>query len=454
MKSIYFWLAGLLAVLPACSGKGGGSTIHDNPFDTEGEASIGVSYTSNADSVFMKLDISGDLAFDQISVRDENGKNDLTLKGSQRECTLTHIPANVPTKVTVTLLSQGEKVDETLLYMRIDGLDATLLHLIIPDKGSVTAGDGMYSIGLPDGRSIFLMGDSYTGEVQGIKRVSGNHMYRNTYSVYDPATKKSFAITGPNEHSAAVPPGQPNETEWYWPGHGFVSGNTLYIFQSLMYQGSEGMWGFMYRNTHLLEYSLPDITLKSDNVIPFTGPDNIHYGAAAMADGDYLYIYAQVDVENGLSPVTEVRVGRTTPGQIRTHWEYWNGKAWVDGADSAVKLDGLTTVPVSSQFNVFKLRDKYVLLTRDKRMWVGEVYTWISDNPQGPWRNKKLIYEITPLEQDNWFTYNAMAHPQLERDNMIPVSYCVNTDVFAEQFSNVYSYRPRFFWVEVDDILH
>ena len=44
-------------------------------------------------------------------------------------------------------------------------LDPEIAKKIIQDDAGVTAGDGMYSIALPDGRSIFLMGDSYTGKV-------------------------------------------------------------------------------------------------------------------------------------------------------------------------------------------------------------------------------------------------------------------------------------------------
>ena len=110
-------------------------------------------------------------------------------------------------------------------------------------------------------------------------------------------------------------------------------------------------------------------------------------------------------------------------------------------------------MPVSSQFNVFRLRDKYVLLTQNKRFNSGEIYTFISDSPCGPWRNKQLIFRTYEQDVPNLFTYNAMAHPQFEKDGMILVSYNVNTGDFAQQFSDVTTYRPRFFWVEIDRIL-
>ena len=90
----------------------------------------------------------------------------------------------------------------------------------------------------------------------------------------------------------------------------------------------------------------------------------------------------------------------------------------------------------------------------DKRFNSGEIYTFVSDSPCGPWRNKQLIFETYEQDVPDLFTYNAMAHPQFEKDGMILVSYNVNTGDFAQQFSDVTTYRPRFFWVEIDRILN
>ena len=95
-----------------------------------------------------------------------------------------------------------------------------------------------------------------------------------------------------------------------------------------------------------------------------------------------------------------------------------------------------------------------MLLTQSKRYNSGEIYTFTSDSPTGPWRNKQLIYRIPAMENRKLFTYNAMAHPQFEKDGMILVSYNVNTEEFSQQFSDVSTYRPRFFWIGIDRILN
>ena len=46
-----------------------------------------------------------------------------------------------------------------------------------------------------------------------------------------------------------------------------------------------------------------------------------------------------------------------------------------------------------------------------------------------------------------------MAHPQFVKHNMILVSYDMNTSDFAQQAKDVSTYRPRFFWVDIDTIL-
>jgi hypothetical protein len=177
---------------------------------------------------------------------------------------------------------------------------------------------------------------------------------------------------------------------------------------------------------------------------------------AALDDGQYIYIYAQVDTQN--NPGSEALAARTTIGDLYTRWEYWTGSVWSANSSDAVKLAGLAGVPVCSQFNVFKVRGKYVLLTQNKDLFSsagGEIYTFTSNNPQGPWGNKKKIFDTYENKSPyNLMTYNAMAHPQFERDGLIPVSYNVNTENGDQQADDVSAYRPRFFWVEIDRILN
>lgn len=448
-------LSFLLCLLVSCSDSH--DSIRKNPFEPDGDhAYIKIATKFNADTLYLSWKLTNsEVSFNNYRIELSKPETVKTVGRNDTTCFFTHVPYNEPISVTLSLIKDDEVISASTTQAKIDGLDKVIAGIIIPDQGSVTGGDGMYSIPLPDGRSIFLMGDSYIGTVTNGQRSTSDHMYRNTYIVYENGKVSAIYGYGGNKNaSAAVPPGYPNEEKWYWPGHGFVNGDKLYIFQTLMYQGGEGMWGFMYETTHILEYNLPDLELNKIAPIPFNGPTNIHYGMAALNDGDYNYIYAQVDIRNDMDPISEVLVARTVAGNPYDNWQYYNGSGWSAKSSDAVKLEGLSTVPVSSQFNVFKLQGKYVLLTQNKAFNSGEIYTFVADSPTGPWRNKKLIFRTYEQNIPHLFTYNAMAHPQFEKDGMILVSYNVNTEIFAEQFSNVSTYRPRFFWVDIDKIMN
>ena len=312
-----FRYAVLPCLLPAFAAACSTEATHRRPniFDDE-ESFAAVTFSSNADSLFLSWELTDDrIQFDSYRITDNKSQQVLTVGRDETSCLLTHVPYNEPVAVYLSLVAGGEVVKTAKTDVVIDGLDKTTAATLIPDRGSVTGGDGTYSIPLPDGRSIFLMGDSYIGPVTNGQRPTSDHMFRNTYILYDEGRVSAiYGAGGDRNASAAVPPGVSDESrKWYWPGHGFVEGNTLYVFQTVMYQGAEGMWGFRYETTDILEYELPSLTLRRTTRIPFRGSEDIHYGMAALNDGDYVYVYAQVDVTNDADPISEVLVARTTP---------------------------------------------------------------------------------------------------------------------------------------------
>jgi hypothetical protein len=441
----------------SCAKDDGGSKVKPNPFENDGTKGsfIKVSYSSNADSVFFKWELQKTLDFDTYQVSSDKLTEKVSVGRDKVSCILTHFPYSEAVPVTIAALKNNQVVDTVKFFVTIDGLDTVFAQKLIPDYGSVTGGDGMYSIALPDGRSIFLMGDSYTGTVTNGARSMQDHMFRNSYIMYDKGNVSAIVGANGPKTSGAVPLGVTDEgKKWYWPGHGFVAGNKLYVFQTLMYQGAAGMWGFMYEKTDILEYNLPGMELQQTVSVPFKGSTDIHYGMAALNDDDYIYIYAQVDVQNSIPAISDASVARTTVSNLYTKWEYFNGSGWSENSADAVKMSGLAGVAVSSQFNVFKLNGKYVLLTQEKTYNAGKIYTFIADNPQGPWYNKKLIYTTKEQAKPGLLTYNAMAHPQFNRNGMMLVSYNVNTENFEQQHNDVSTYRPRFFWVEINKVLN
>lgn len=452
-KMINLLLLLIVSIIVSC-GNDSDTTINPNPFENNnsGKKYLNLNYLSNADTLFLTWELLTDENFDFYQIHSDKLNKTFKVDKKKRDFIVTQLPYNELLPITFSLIDKEKSIFKTDLNVSITGFDTVFAEKVIPDRGSVTGGDGTYSIALPDGRSIFLMGDSFIGPVTNNSRSMQDHMFRNTYIMYDKGQARAiYGAIGGNS-SAAVPPGITKENEkWYWPGHGFVDNNKLYIFQTLMYQGEPGAWGFKYEATDILEYELPSMKLIQTTRIPFKGSSDIHFGMAALKEDDYVYIYAQVDVDNSINTISDALVARTTIDNLYAKWEYFNGVNWTNNSSEAVKMRGLETVAISSQFNVFKLNDKYVLLTQKKNFGTREIYTFIADSPQGPWYNRKLIHKI--VEPANVFTYNAMAHPQFNKDGMLLICYNVNGD-WVDSHKNVSMYRPRFLWININNILN
>jgi hypothetical protein len=443
---LIFVMLPVLFSLLSCEGAEQQKNMKDRPF-------IDIFYTSNADTLFLLWELTDtELSFDHYQIEVGKSKEIVQTVGKDKEgCIFTHLPYSNPVRASVSLVENGNTIKTSSINVTIDGLDKVIARVLIPDRDGVTSGDGMFSIALPDGRSFFSMQDSFTGTVVNGVYIDGLHMYRNTYFVYDNGQVSTIWPLGNQDASASIPTCCPDESKWYWPGHGFVEGDKLYSFQSLMYQATEGAWGFAVEQVHILTYELPGLQLTDDRPIPYIGSERVY--ESALNDGDYVYIYAQVGIQGGLDPIAEVMVARAAPNNPYTGWQYYDGSGWSNDPADAVRLEGLSGVPVAA-LSVFKLRDKYVLLTEHQALWVGNIYTFISDTPYGPWRNKQVVF--TAQEASNLNTYNATAHPQFQKDGMILVSYNVNsnTDEFFPHLKDASLYRPRFFWVEIDKILN
>ena len=424
---------------------------------------VEIVYRSNADTLFLFWELINTTPnFDHFQIEVGKSKEKIQTLGKDKgECFFTHVPYKVPVPVSVSLVENDRVIGTNSIGVSIDGVDKTIAWVIMPERGGVALGDGMFSTLLPDGRSFFSMQDSFVGDIINGKFTSrpGSGMYRNTYFVYDPASGTVTRIYGANDDpnsSAAIPLCCPTQDKWYWPGNGFVIGDKLYKFCSLLYMASEGDWGMAVERVNVLTYQLPGLEFISETPVPYNGADRVY--ETALVDGEYVYIYATVGIEGGLEPKVDVMAARAASSNPYTDWQYYTGSGWSDNASDAVRLEGLADVPVSS-LSVFKLRDKYVLLTQRQELWRGEIHTFTSDTPYGPWTNKQTVF--TAQEPDNLYTYNATAHPQIQKDGMILVSYNVNQngtfeglEGFVILFNNPGFYRPRFFWVDIDNILN
>lgn len=290
-----------------------------------------------------------------------------------------------------------------------------------------TGGDATYSIPLPDGRIVWIFGDSFIGTVKPDRSRTGNSFVRNAIMIQD--GNQMTTLTG--GASAFLAPSTPGW--WYWPGHGQAHGDTLQVVFFGFKSTGGGAWDFAYASVDVVTFLLPNFTVLSIER-KVTDPP-VNYGACVMEDGGYTYLYGSEKV--GLTKF--LHVARVQGTDLNNTWEYFNGTAWSTDPSASARV----FANVSDQFSVFKKDSRYYLLTQHHILG-GEIYIYDSDNPAIGFDDKKLVYCTPQSTVGNLFTYNAFAHTQFSGSDGLLVSYNVNSFVFADLFQNADNYRPYF----------
>lgn len=294
-----------------------------------------------------------------------------------------------------------------------------------------SGGDQGYSIRLPDGRDLWLFGDSFIDTVFADRTRPPGPLVRNAYVMQQGNQLTTLNQTAGGAVQPIIAPQNPNE--WYWPGDGFISGNSLYIFQQRLKNQGSGVFGFAQTGVDVSRFSLPNIVLQ--NVAPFPYDNEVAWGLAVLEDGDYVYIYGTKSQQYN----KYVHVARTPITSPFSTLEFWDGTTWTTDASSSISIRN----DVSQSYSVFKHNGKYYLLSQEGFLGP-KVNIYQGNSPIGPFTNKKLL-ATTPVPTGTW-TYNALAHPQfITPQGDLLVCYSINEMNFFDLFQNADHYRPIFF---------
>lgn len=330
-------------------------------------------------------------------------------------------------------------------------MDSVFCDKLLPyTGGNVTGADGAISIDLKDGRSMFMWGDSFFGDVvDDVRQEPIAFMMGNVFTVIDENYNiKNYYQGTQQEPRSYIEPEKGKVPNWYWPGHGFVKDGILYLFMSQFHKEGDGSFGFEYDKCDYFTLDAKTLKVLSKNNFPAATLNGVHYGHAVLEDGDYIYIYGTISDNKAFSADVHVARAKLENKEL-TGFEYWNGTEWDANPKNTKKLEG-TNHPVAEQFNVVKLHDKYVLVAQD-RYTMKDIYSYASDSPTGPFENEKLILTVDEpnYESDQMMTYNTMVHPQYIKDDKVLMCYNVNTHDLDKVAVKASVYRPRFFWVPI-----
>jgi len=336
-------------------------------------------------------------------------------------------------------------------------LDNKFIKMFARNCCGVTGADGEYSVLLPDGRTVWIFGDSFLGTVNPDRSREKRSPWfiRNAMAVQEKDTLRSlYQVIDGWESSLVIPPGAPKGSQfsedslWYWPGDGFIEKDKLQVFMTGFYQAVPGNWGFKWVGANIATFSLPDLKLEAIHSFNYPTDAEVHWGHAVCDDDeDFTYIYGASDKDK------HIYVARAPRKNILAPWEFYTGTEWVNDSRKAMPM---LRIMGSEQFSVFKYNGKYVILIQEGGFMTGEICSYYSDQPYAGWKNRRVLCHTRLPEdvesQKNLFAYNSVAHPQFIENGELLISTCINSFEVEDVFQDASKYRPVFQRVPVSKI--
>ncbi len=311
-------------------------------------------------------------------------------------------------------------------------------------------GDLMSMVPLPDGRNLFVFGDTVYAPVNAdgsrgpISGFGSNSAWVQSGGCFT-------LLDSPNGNRSWIAP-PPDDGTVYWPGGAAVAGNRLHVFLTRIRM--DNMWGTPVGSA-VATYELPSLELARVVDVPFH-PQRI-FGSGAVYDAGYLYAYGSHLEECFLCFSADMYVARVREDLVMVPdaWEYHAGGAgWV--------ADPMASAPVVaaavSNTNVTPWRNGFLLVTKPVSIVGPEVDAWWAPNPHGPWQRLGTVTSL-PIPPPSFvggytykqsFTYSVTLLPTtaVEGGGML-LGYNVGSFLEADGVVDGRGLGPRFVSVHI-----
>ncbi len=302
------------------------------------------------------------------------------------------------------------------------------------------ASDGTLSTRLPDGRVLWLYGDTIIGNAANGRITHSDGFMRNSMVVQD-GTERTTLIKRDATGAAvgSILPRIPGE--WYWPGQPFIEGDAVKFLVGRVHMTEEGApgWNFAGSGADLVTLDANDLSLRS--IEPFTNDTKVTWGGDILQDGDWTYMTGTYDDEEW-SPA--LVVARAPAGQFGpSTMEYWNGESWTH--------DPASVKPITHASDVTMLRtDNGFALVTQGFPFGRQILVQNAPRPEGPWSEPRQVGEIPPLPEHS-ITYGGKTHPEYSDGDQLLFSYNINRDdgTISPELG---AYRPSFISIPRDKL--
>jgi hypothetical protein len=314
--------------------------------------------------------------------------------------------------------------------------------------------DAAYSIPLPDGRDVWIFGDTLYGEHRVVEN-SIPAMVRNSIGISTcdgGHWKLDYVIRKDADGHAQsfFAPQHPNT--WYWAMDGFVAGSDLWVTLLCVKNApaENAAMAFATCGTDLARIASPgpDPQTWKIDYFPLV-PDGTHAypSAAATRDQDYEYVFALR--ESGQRPLVVTRLPINNLSDPLKSLQYLaRDGAWHDGFDAATAKAVMQPGSPELSIRYHPELKKWVAVMFEPTGFSSRILLRTAPTPLGPWTDGQEIYKVPEMQLDNpdydknTFCYAAKEHPEFEHGDLV-FTYVCNTFDVPKLATNLGIYFPR-----------
>lgn len=283
-------------------------------------------------------------------------------------------------------------------------------------------GDQAASVALPDGRELWLFGDT----------LRGRRFVHNSALVQDGGCLTALPAADELIPSRA-------DGQWYWPQSAVVLDGRLVVFCGRVERTGDGAFGFRTTGVDAAVFDLSSGTPVFERMTPTPSSDapetQFQYGAATVREGDELYVWGSRKVAGAFG--RQVSVARFRPSSPAAGWQFWDGGAWSrDRAAAAPVADHWSTA-----FSVWRQGGALHSLTKLDDVYGRTVVTGTASGPTGPFGSRAVLDAPTT----DVLRYSALAHPEVRlADGRLLVTVCRNSADLVRVLTTPGLYAPQF----------
>ncbi|HEY4357259.1 MAG TPA: DUF4185 domain-containing protein [Acidobacteriaceae bacterium] len=316
-------------------------------------------------------------------------------------------------------------------------------------------GDAAYSIPLPDGRDVWIFGDTLYGPDRSVTGHDPRQVHNSLgistcehgkwslrYAIKRGATGNAISYFSPADPQ-----------HWYWALDGFYANGDLWVtLLCIRHPAKAQPWAMDFETcgsdlaqvSHLerdpQDWHVTIRPLVADGV-------GAYPSASTVVEGNYAYLFALY--EHGNRPLLATRIPLKGLEAPAANLEYLAADGtWKYGFDPAkakeVMARGITELSIRYHPALHQWR----AVMFDPSIFSDKIILRTAPSLTGPWTEGDVLYRVPemqagPTRDKNVFCYAAKEHPELETHDNVTFTYVCNTMDVPGLVKNLDIYHPK-----------